>query len=155
MQASTFLDRMTTDSSHIDVVYLSIPIANGEDPEPSIDPYLNTILSLANVSEPVFKLVYIQHVPWSPSSTSGIDQPPVFISPALPPHLAEIADSASSAAESLFFRVIDLLKTKNPQTWTAESTGEASAAGDKFSQLKIPMWPPSEGPREDEGGEDW
>jgi hypothetical protein len=155
MQASTFLNRTTTDPSHTDVVYLSIPIANGEDPEPSIDPYLNTILSLANVSEPVFKLVYIQHVPWSPSSTSGTEQPPVFISPALPPHLAEIADSASSAAESLFFRVIDLLKTKSPQTWTAESTGEASAAGDKFSELKIPMWPPSEGPRENEGGEDW
>jgi hypothetical protein len=140
---------------HPDVVYLSIPIANGEDPEPSIDPYLNTVLSLANVSEPLFKLVYAQHVPWPPSSASRIDQPSTCLSPALPPHMVEIADSASSAAESLFFRVIDLLKSKSPQTWNTESTGETSIGGDIFSELKVPMWPPLEGPREDEGGEDW
>jgi hypothetical protein len=149
-----FWHRTPTNPSHTDVVYLSIPIANGEDPEPLIESYLNTILSLANVSEPLFKLVYAQHVASPFSSTSGVDQPSICVSPPLQSHLAEIADSASSAAESLFFRVIDLLKAKNPQMWTTESTGEAGVGGDIFSELKVPMWPPSEGPREDENGDD-
>ena len=79
------------------------------------------------------------------------------MSPTLPPHLAEISDYASSAAESLFFRVIDRLKAKNPLLWAAEGSVEESRGGDVFSELKVPMWPPLEGPREDEGGgeEDW
>jgi hypothetical protein len=143
-----------TNLSHTDVVYLSIPIANDEDPETSIEPYLNTILSLADVSEPLFKLVYAQHVASPLSPTSGVDQPSICVSPPLLSHLAEIADSASSAAESLFFRVIYLLKAKNPQMWTTDSRGETGVGGDIFSELKVPMWPPSEGPREDESGED-
>jgi len=129
---------------------------DGEDPEASIEPYLSTILVLANVSEPLFKLTYVQHVPFSPSSTSTIDQPPIFVSPASPPHLTEISDYASSAAESLFFRVVDHLKAKNPLSWPSDESGGASEGGDVFTELKVPMWPPLEGPREDEGGgEDW
>jgi hypothetical protein len=136
----------------IDVVYLSVSIVDGEDPESLIKPYLNTTLSLANVSEPLFKLIYVQHVPFSPSLTSNIDNPPIFVSPTLPPHLAEISDYASSAAESLFSRVIDHLKAKSPLSWAAEESGEESRGGDVFSELKVPMWPPLEGPREDGGG---
>lgn len=118
-----------------------------------IGPYLGTVLSLANVSEPLFKLFYVQHVS---SSTSNIDRPPIFVSPALPPRLTELSDYASSAAESLFLRVVDHLKAKNPQVWTSEGLAEASGGGDVFSELKVPMWPPLEGPQEDEGGgEDW
>jgi len=129
---------------------------DGEDPQSSIEPYLSTIFTLADISEPLFKLIYIQHVPLSPSLTSNIDHPPILMSPTLPPHLAEISDYASSAAESLFFRVIDHLKAKNPLLWAAEGSGEESRGGDVFSELKVPMWPPLEGPREDGGGEeDW
>jgi len=140
----------------IDVVYLSVPIVDGEDPEPLIESYLSTILVLANVSEPLFKLTYVQHAPISPSSTYNIDQPPILVSPTPPPHLTEISDYASSAAESLFFRVVDHLKAKNPLSWATEEPGDASKGGDVFTELKVPMWPPLEGPREDEGGgEDW
>jgi hypothetical protein len=130
---------------------------DGEDPAPSIVPYLRTILSLANVSEPLFKLIYVQHVSLSPSLAPNINSPPIFVSPTLQPHVAENSDHASSAAESLFFRVVDHLKTKNPLLWVAEEPGEASGSGDVFSELKVPMWPPLEGPREDEGGgdEEW
>jgi hypothetical protein len=138
-----------TDSSYTDVVYLSIPIADGEDPEASIDPYLKTVSSLAEVSEPLFKLIYVQRVPFSHSTTSNIDRPPIFEPPALPPQLAEISDFASSAAESLFFRVIDHLRARNPQAWTTESSG--GSGGDVFAELKVPMWPPMEGP--EEGGD--
>jgi hypothetical protein len=130
---------------------------DGEDAGPSIEPYLSAIFSLANVSEPLFKLIYVHRVPLSTLSTSNIDSAPIFVSPALPPHLAEISDHASSAAESLFFRVVDHLKAKNPLSWAGDESGEGSRGGDVFSELKVPMWPPLEGPREDEGGgeEDW
>ena len=141
-----------TNPSYIDVVYLSIPIEDGEEPEQLIEPYLKTIFSLAKVSEPLFKLIYVQRVPDSHSVTSNADQPPVFVSPALPSHLAEISDSASFAAESLFFRVVDHLRAKSPQAWATGGSAEESSGGDVFAELKIPMWPPSEGP--DEGG-DW
>jgi hypothetical protein len=141
-----------TNLSYSDVVYLSIPIKDGEEPEQLIEPYLKTIFSLASVSEPLFKLVYVQRVPDSHSVTSNIDQPPVFVSPTLPSHLAEISDSASFAAESLFFRVVDHLKAKSPQAWTTGSSAEESSGGDVFAELKIPMWPPLEGPEE---GGDW
>ncbi|KAH9995185.1 GDP dissociation inhibitor-domain-containing protein [Russula compacta] len=140
------------------IVYLSIAIADGEDPESMIGPYLGTVLSLANVSEPLFKLFYVQHVSSPHSSTSNIDRPPIFVSPALPPRLTELSDYASSAAESLFFRVVDHLKARNPQAWTSEGSAEVGGGGDVFSELKVPMWPPLEGPQEDEGGgggEDW
>ena len=139
------------DPSYTDVVYLSIPIADGEEPEQLIEPYLKTVFTLARVSEPLFKLIYVQHVLGPHSTTSNIDQPPIFVSPALPPHLVEISDSASSAAESLFFRVVDHLRAKSPQAWTTEDSAEASGGGDVFAELKVPMWPHLEGP---EGG-DW
>jgi len=138
-----------TNLSYTDVVYLSIPIEDGEEPEQLIEPYLKTIFSLAKVSEPLFKLIYVQRVPDSHSVTSNTDQPPVFVSPALPSHLAEISDSASFAAESLFFRVVDHLRAKSPQAWTTGGSAEESSGGDVFAELKIPMWPPSEeGPEE-------
>jgi len=137
------------------IIYVTLPITDGEDPRPLIEPYLNAVYSFANVSEPLFRLTYVQRVSFSLSPTSNIDQPPIFVSPALPPHLAEISDYANSAAESLFFRVMDHLKAKSPQTWTPGGLGEESGGGDVFAELKVPMWPPSEGPREDEGGEDW
>jgi hypothetical protein len=141
-----------TNPLYTDVVYLSIPIEDGEEPGQLVEPYLQTISSLAKVSEPLFKIIYIQRVPDSHPVTSNADQPPVFVSPALPSHLAEIPDSASVAAESLFFRVIDHLKEKSPQAWTTGGSAEGSSGGDVFSELKIPMWPPSEGPEE---GGDW
>ena len=144
-----------TDLYCVDVVYLSVPIVDGEGAEPLIEPYLNTILVLANVSEPLFKLTYVQDVTTSPSSTSNIDQLPIYVSPAPPPHLTEISDYASSAAESLFFRVVDHLKAKNPLSWAIEVSGDVTKGGDVFTELKVPMWPPLGGPREDEGGEDW
>jgi hypothetical protein len=144
-----------TDLYCIDVVYLSVPIVGGEAPEPLIEPYLNTVLVLANVSEPLFKLTYVQDVTTSPSSTSKIEQLPIFVSPAPPLHLTELSDYASSAAESLFFRVVDHLKAKNPLSWATEEPGDVTKGGDVFTEIKVPMWPPLEGPREDEGGEDW
>lgn len=134
-----------TNPSYTDIVYLSIPIVDDEEPEQLIEPYLKTISSLAKVSEPLYKLIYVQRVPDSHSVTSNADQPPVFVSPALPSHLAEISDSASFAAESLFFRVIDHLRAKNPRAWTTEGSAEESSGGDVFAELKIPMWPPLEG----------
>jgi hypothetical protein len=70
------------------------------------------------------------------------------VSPALPAPLAEISDFASSAAESLFFRVVDHLRAKSPQAWTTEGSGETSSGGDVFTELKVPMWPPLEGAEE-------
>ncbi len=141
-----------TNPSYTDVVYVSIPIEDGEKPEQLVEPYLKTIFSLAKVSEPLFKLIYVQRIPDSHSVTSNTDQPPVFVSPALPSHLAEISDSASAAAESLFFRVVNHLRAKSPQTWIIGDSTEESGGGDVFAELKIPMWPPSEG----EGPEgDW
>lgn len=142
-----------TNPSYTDVVYLSIPVADDDEPKQLIEPYLKTILSLAKVSEPLFKLIYVQRVPDSHSLTSNADQPPVFVSPALPSHLAKISDSASFAAESLFFRVVDQLRAKSPQAWSTGSSAEESSGGDVFAELKIPMWPPLEGP--EEGGGDW
>lgn len=143
-----------TNPSYTDVIYLSIPIEEGEEPEQLVEPYLKAVFSLAKVSEPLFKLIYVQRVPDSHSATSNTDQPPVFVSPALPSHLAEISDSASAAAESLFFRVVDHLRSKRPQAWTTGDSAEESSGGDVFAELKIPMWPPSEGPEGPEGG-DW
>jgi hypothetical protein len=143
-----------TNPSYTDVVYLSIPIEDGEEAEELVEPYLKTIFSLAKVSEPLFKLIYVQRVPDSHPVTSNTDQPPVFVSPALPSHLAEISDSASAAAESLFFHIVNHLRAKSPQAWTIGDSAEESSGGDIFAELKIPMWPPSEA--EGEGPEgDW
>jgi hypothetical protein len=139
-----------TELTFTDIVYLSIPIADGEDPEPSIDPYLKTVLSLAKVSESLFKLIYVQRVSVSHPATSDVDHPPIFVSPALPSHPAAISDFASSAAESLFFRVIDHLRAKNPEAWSTEGSAEMASGGDVFAELKVPMWPPLEGPEEGE-----
>jgi hypothetical protein len=141
-----------TNPSYTDVVYLSIPIEDGEEPEQLIEPYLKTIFSLASVSEPLFKLIYVQRVPDSHPVTSDTDEPPVFVSPTLPSHLTEISDSASFAAESLFFRVVDHLRVKSPQAWITGGSSEESGGGDVFAELKIPMWQPLEGP---EDGGDW
>jgi len=103
---------------------------------------------LAKVSEPLFKLIYAQRVSVSPSAIPRIDHPPIFVSPALPSHLADMSDFASSAAESLFFRVVDHLRAKSLQGWTTEGSGEASSGGDVFAELKVPMWPPLEGGEE-------
>ena len=133
-----------TEFTFTDIVYLSMPIADGEDPEPSIDPYLKTALSLAKVTEPLFKLFYVQRVSVPHPATSNVDHPPIFVSPALPSHPAAISDFASSAAESLFFRVVDHLRAKNPQAWSTEGSAEMASGGDVFAELKVPMWPPLE-----------
>lgn len=117
-----------------------------------VEAYLKTIFSLAKVSEPLSKLIYVQRVPDSHPVTFNADQPPIFVSPALPSHLAEISDSASIAAESLFFRIVDHLRAKSPRAWTSGGSAEEGSGGDVFTELKIPMWPPSEGPEE---GGDW
>jgi hypothetical protein len=130
---------------HTDVVYLSLPVADGEDPEQLLKPYVDTIFSLTNVSEPLFKVVYMQHVSPSSEPIPTFTQSSVFVSPALPPHLAEISDSASSAAEKLFFGVVDTLKAKNPKAWATETPDGESSSGDRFVELKVPMWPPLEG----------
>lgn len=132
---------------HTDVIYLSLPVTGGDDPEQLLKPYVDAILSLTNVSEPLFKVTYIQRV--SQTSTPPIlTQSSVFVSPTLPPHLAEISDSASSAAEKIFFGVVDTLKAKNPTAWTTETPDSENSSGDRFVELKVPMWPPLDGPGE-------
>ncbi len=128
-----------------DVVYLSLPVADGEDPEQLLKPYLDTIFSLTDVSEPLFKVVYTQHVSTSFAPIPTPTQSSILVSPALPPHLAEISDSASSVAERLFFDIVDNLKAKNPEAWATETPDSESSSGDRFVELKVPMWPPLEG----------
>ena len=144
----------STNPTPIDVVYLSIPTKDGEEPEELVEPYLEAIFSLAKVPGPLFKFIYVQRVPDSRSLASNTNEPPVFVTPALPSHLAEISDSASFAAESLFFRVVDHLRAKSPQAWSTGGSAEEGSGGDVFTELKIPMWPHSEGPGPEEGG-DW
>lgn len=132
------------------VVYLSLPVADGENPEQLLKPYLDTIFSLTDISEPLFKVVYAQHVTPSSAPIPTLTQPSILVSPALPPHLAEISDSASSVAERLFFGVIDTLRTKNPEAWATETLDGGSSSGDVFVELKVPMWPPLESPGEEE-----
>lgn len=129
-------------------------MVDSKDPEQLLKPYVDAVLSLTNVSEPLFKVAYMQH--YSPSSTpiSTLTQSSIFVSPALPPHLAEISDSASSAAEKLFFGVVDTLKAKYPKEWATETSGDEGSSGDRFVELKIPMWPPLEGPGEVEEDEE-
>lgn len=133
------------------VVYLSLPVTDGDDPEQLLDPYVDAILSLSNVTEPLFKVTYMQHV--SPTSTPIPTLTPssVFMSPVLPSHLAEISDSASSAAEKIFFGVVDTLKAKNPIAWATETPDGEISGGDRFVELKVPMWPPLDGPGEEVG----
>ena len=131
-------------------MYLSLPVSNGEDPERLLKPYIDTIFSLTDVSEPLFKVVYVQHVSPPPAPIPASTQSSVFVSPALPPHLAETSDSASLVAERLFFGVVDTLKAKNPKAWTTETSDDESSSGDRFVELKVPMWPPLESPGEDE-----
>ncbi|KAH9040584.1 FAD/NAD-P-binding domain-containing protein [Lactarius hengduanensis] len=125
-------------------------VADGEDPEQILKPYLDTILSLTDVSEPLFKVVYTQHVSPSSALIPTSTQSSILVSPALPPHLAEISDSASSVAERLFFGVVDTLKAKNPEAWATETPDGESSSGDRFVELKVPMWPPMEGRGEEE-----
>jgi hypothetical protein len=105
-------------------------------------------LSLTNVSEPLFKVAYTQHDYPTSTPIPTFTQSSVFVSPALPPHLAEISDSASSAAEKIFFGVVDTLKAKNPIAWATETPDSESSGGDRFVELKVPMWPPLDGPGE-------
>ncbi|KAI9466570.1 FAD/NAD-P-binding domain-containing protein [Lactarius psammicola] len=132
------------------VVYLSLPVADGGDPEQLLKPYLDTIFSLTDVSESLFKVVYMQHASPSSARIPTLTQSSVLVSPALPPHLTEQSDSASSIAERLFFSVVDTLKAKNPEVWTTETSDGESISGDRFVELKVPMWPPLEGPGEEE-----
>ncbi|KAI0269435.1 GDP dissociation inhibitor-domain-containing protein [Gloeopeniophorella convolvens] len=135
-------------------VYLSLPLVDGEDPHLLLKPYLDTISSITGIAEPQFKVTYVQrsYSGQQPASTSA--QSPVLVSSPPPHGLADISDSASSAAESLFFRAVEILRSKNPQAWTTEGE-EAGSGGDFFRELKVPMWPPLEGPQEDEGGDEW
>jgi hypothetical protein len=96
----------------------------------------------------------MQHVSPSSEPIPTFAQSSVFVSPPLPPHIAEISDSASSAAEKLFFGVVDTLKAKNPKAWATETPGDESSSGDRFVELKIPMWPSLEGLGGEEEEED-
>ena len=92
----------------------------------------------------------MQNVSQSSELIPSFAQSSVFVSPPLPPHLAGISDSASSVAEKLFFGVVDTLKAKNPKAWATETSGDESSSGDRFVELKIPMWPSLEGMGEEE-----
>ena len=90
----------------------------------------------------------MQRVSQTSTPIPTLTQSSVFVSPTLPPHLAELSDSASSAAEKIFFGVVDTLKEKNPTAWTTETPDSEDSGGDRFVELKVPMWPPLDGPGE-------
>ncbi|TFY83253.1 hypothetical protein EWM64_g759 [Hericium alpestre] len=149
------------------IVYISLPIIDpqGASAEESLKPYLDALLRLAkrpsddaSSLNPLFTLFYIQHPFTSTNASSPSSQaqetPTCLVTPPSSVSLNEASDSASVAAESLFFKAIEVLKAKRPDLWKVEE-GETSAgsAGDCFQEITT-LWPPLE-KDPDEDAEEW
>ncbi|TFY66874.1 hypothetical protein EVG20_g4210 [Dentipellis fragilis] len=135
------------------IVYLSVPLVDASSsPENTLKPYLDAILRLTEPSTesptpptPLYTLFYTQHpLKTVLPSSENPDTPTVLLTPDSTITLTESSDAATQAAEALFFKAVDVLKTKRPDLWTVEEGQEESGSGgDVFQEIKT-FWPPLE-----------
>lgn len=122
-------------------------------PESILRPYLDAALkltvsaSLDSPSAPLFTSYYLQHASTSssPSQSSPVDPPStILVTPSLNPYLAELADSAATNAESVFWDAIQSLRSSQSQS---ASIGKVPSAEN--------FWPPIVEQSADEQDEEW
>lgn len=132
-------------------MYLSLPLL---EPTPSsteaiLKPYLDAALSLASSSEPsdaqashvqpLFTLYYTEHLLTHHAGSST-----VIVSPPRAALLPTIADSATTEAESMFWKAAEALKRAGVQRKATEEEGQEVDA----------FWAPLSAV-EDDTGEEW
>ena len=155
----------------IDIAYLSLLLENSNSSastETILKPYLDAIISLSKsssspsvnseailASDPLFTMYYTQHPTLTPTPATSNTSPTILVSPPIPYDLAECADAASTAAESLFLRTVEVHKARHPEAWVVGTTGdkEVGSGGDVFEEIKA-FWPPLDG-EPDEEVEEW
>lgn len=120
--------------------------------EELLKPYLDATLTLAasgnaeaELVEPVRSLFYIQHPSLSSlsSAETQASSDPIFTPTHNSTLLAELADSAATNAEAMFWKVVDALKEikGNKKAPTHEKVDET---GEKETEEKLidSFWPP-------------
>ncbi|KAI0693488.1 GDP dissociation inhibitor-domain-containing protein [Cytidiella melzeri] len=127
------------------ILYITLPLPNNQSisqtPEQLLRPYLHATLRLASpessdsldVVEPLFTLFYMQHPASGPSKPSSS----ILRAVSYAPHLPEIADSAVTNAEGIFWDVIKSLKAvgRHPERNDEVDRGESDVES---------FWPPLE-----------
>lgn len=124
------------------IAYLSLPLANSDSSastEMILKPYLDAIISLskspsstsvdteaASASDPLFTMYYTQHPTLTPTLATSNTSPTVLVSPPIPYDLAECADAASTAAEALFLKIVEVHKARHPESWAVGTTDRKS-----------------------------
>jgi Rab proteins geranylgeranyltransferase component A len=131
-------------------VYLSLPLvsANVESPEALLKPYLNAILALtispeaASTAEPLFAVYYNQQPIQAATTCHATQFSDLLVPPSLSGDLASSPDAASLAAEALFFKAVDAIKSKRPSAWALNEGNPTLGSGsDIFEEIKA-LWPP-------------
>lgn len=132
-----------------------------QSPEGLLRPYLDATLSLlsprspeTNVAlSPVFSLFYMQHcrVPETKAQSAVNLSPGILYSESYSPFLPEIADSAATQGESMFWSAVRALKAAERYPQQTDRGGDVDAIQDLPREVES-FWPPLEH-MEDE--EDW
>lgn len=149
------------------IIYIVMPLSSSSsesNPEQLLRPYLNATLALtrSDTSDPVkplFTMFYIQHpapsplLP-SPSASTSTSAPPILtpLPPSLTPILPESQDTASTNAEAVFWKAVDILKSLNRRRGRTEAETEEEG---EFPEITS-FWPPMEADIDDnDEGDEW
>ncbi len=104
-----------------------------------LKPYLDALLTLVALDDeaqqhaPPFSLFYFEHPDPNLSANASLE-PPIYV-PSSWTYLSEIADSAASTAEGVFWKAIGVLKEAGVKPHVAKDSGEDSGEVESF-------WPP-------------
>ena len=133
-----------------------MPLLNNDTPsqtaEELLRPYLDATLTLASTGspssgdlQPLFTMFYTRHpngtVPGNPENSSSLS--PILHTKPYAPHLPEIADSAATNGEAIFWDTIKALKTldRHPGRKNGDDSGEDNIG---MGREVDSFWPPLE-----------
>ncbi|KAI0959198.1 hypothetical protein AcW1_004099 [Taiwanofungus camphoratus] len=138
------------------VLYISMPLpdASMQTTEELLRPYLDATLSLADTQqtdeapiEPLFSLFYTEHPSAPIAQDNAVDSPSsVLVTPARSPVLPELADAATSMAEKMFRKAVEVLQSAGRRP---------RAEGSEVEDVEVEVesfWPPLDIV---DDGEDW
>ena len=136
---------------HVGLVHITMPLLDttSQSAEELLKPYLDAILSLTSptsnnhsqISKPLFTLFYLEQPPTTSTLTaSALSAEPdgrVFYVPSSIPshHMSEIADSATTVAEELYWKSVQRLESLGKKAKGEEGESEGAEETKR-------MWPP-------------
>lgn len=133
---------------------MPLPDASMQTTEELLRPYLDATLSLADTQqtdeapiEPLFSLFYTEHPSAPIAQDNAVDSPSsVLVTPARSPVLPELADAATSMAEKMFRKAVEVLQSAGRRP---------RAEGSEVEDVEVEVesfWPPLDIV---DDGEDW